>query len=318
MANQTIQSSALADDEIDLGKLFGILIDAKWFIISITLFFCNIRYRGRVAINSDLQSRRVNTNRKEEFRWYLAMVGDMGELFSAESSATTEIEIIKSRMILGDTVDKFNLTTIATPDYLPFVGKGLARINGTQNYISLTTFEVPRTARGLSHQLIATDIEKGQFSLMLEDQMVLSGSVGQLIEMNGYRVKVNQLNAQNEDTFTISKISKLDAINKLASQLSISERGSQTGIVSLSIEGEYPDHNQLVLNDVVQNYFLQNVRRNSAEAEQSLNFLKGHLPEIKDKLTISEDTLNSFRQKKTKSIDLNLEAQSTLKSDGGT
>ncbi len=43
-----------------------------------------------------------------------AMVGDMGELFSAESSATTEIEIIKSRMILGDTVDKFNLTTIAT------------------------------------------------------------------------------------------------------------------------------------------------------------------------------------------------------------
>ncbi|TOK64531.1 hypothetical protein CGI13_24070, partial [Vibrio parahaemolyticus] len=94
----------------------------------------------------------------------------------------------------------------------------------------------------------------------------LSGSVGQLIEMNGYRVKVNQLNAQNEDTFTISKISKLDAINKLASQLSISERGSQTGIVSLSIEGEYPDHNQLVLNDVVQNYFLQNVRRNSAEA----------------------------------------------------
>ncbi|MDF4952239.1 tyrosine-protein kinase, partial [Vibrio parahaemolyticus] len=155
-------------------------------------------------------------------------------------------------------------------------------------------------------------IEKGQFSLMLEDQMVLSGSVGQLIEMNGYRVKVNQLNAQNEDTFTISKISKLDAINKLASQLSISERGSQTGIVSLSIEGECPDHNQLVLNDVVQNYFLQNVRRNSAEAEQSLNFLKGHLPEIKEKLTISEDTLNSFRQE-NESIDLNLEAQSTLK-----
>ncbi len=96
---------------------------------------------------------------------------------------------------------------------------------------------------------------------MLEDQMVLSGSVGQLIEMNGYRVKVNQLNAQNEDTFTISKISKLDAINKLASQLSISERGSQTGIVSLSIEGEYPDHNQLVLNDVVQNYFCRMLKK---------------------------------------------------------
>ncbi|TOM73406.1 tyrosine-protein kinase, partial [Vibrio parahaemolyticus] len=312
MANQTIQSSALADDEIDLGKLFGILIDAKWFIISITLFFATLGIAVALLSTPIYKADALIQIEKKSSGGISAMVGDMGELFSAESSATTEIEIIKSRMILGDTVDKFNLTTIATPDYLPFVGKGLARINGTQNYISLTTFEVPRTARGLSHQLIATDIEKGQFSLMLEDQMVLSGSVGQLIEMNGYRVKVNQLNAQNEDTFTISKISKLDAINKLASQLSISERGSQTGIVSLSIEGEYPDHNQLVLNDVVQNYFLQNVRRNSAEAEQSLNFLKGHLPEIKDKLTISEDTLNSFRQE-NESIDLNLEAQSTLK-----
>ncbi|HCH1458066.1 TPA: polysaccharide biosynthesis tyrosine autokinase [Vibrio parahaemolyticus] len=312
MANQTIQSSALADDEIDLGKLFGILIDAKWFIISITLFFATLGIAVALLSTPIYKADALIQIEKKSSGGISAMVGDMGELFSAESSATTEIEIIKSRMILGDAVDKFNLTTIATPDYLPFVGKGLARINGTQNYISLTTFEVPRTARGLSHQLIATDVEKGQFSLMLEDQMVLSGSVGQLIEMNGYRVKVNQLNAQNEDTFTISKISKLDAINKLASQLSISERGNQTGIVSLSIEGEYPDHNQLVLNDVVQNYFLQNVRRNSAEAEQSLNFLKGHLPEIKDKLTISEDTLNSFRQE-NESIDLNLEAQSTLK-----
>ncbi len=66
------------------------------------------------------------------------MVGDMGELFSAESSATTEIEIIKSRMILGDTVDKFNLTTIATPDYLPFVGKGL---DTNQRYSKLHFFD---------------------------------------------------------------------------------------------------------------------------------------------------------------------------------
>ncbi len=168
---------------------------------------------------------------------------------------------------MGDTVDKFNLTTIATPDYLPFIGKGLARINGTQNYISVSTFEMPRTAQGYKHQLVVTDAEKGSFDLMIEEQIVLSGVVGQTIEMNGYRIKVRELVAQNEDSFSIGKISKLDAINRLASQLSISERGAKTGIVSLSIEGEYPERNQQILNDVVQNYFLQNVRRNSAEAE---------------------------------------------------
>ncbi|WP_101959790.1 polysaccharide biosynthesis tyrosine autokinase [Vibrio harveyi] len=312
MANQTISSSAPTDDEIDLGKLFGILIDAKWFIIGITLLFATIGIAVALLSTPIYKADALIQIEQKSSGGISAMVGDMGELFAAESSATTEIEIIKSRMILGDTVDKFNLTTIATPDYLPFIGKGLARINGTQDYISVSTFEMPRTAQGYKHQLVVTDAEKGSFDLMIEDQIVLSGVAGQTIEMNGYRIKVRELVAQNEDSFSIGKISKLDAINRLASQLSISERGAKTGIVSLSIEGEYPERNQQILNDVVQNYFLQNVRRNSAEAEQSLNFLKDHLPEIKEKLTGSEDVLNRFRQE-NESIDLNLEAQSTLK-----
>ncbi|MFM2624900.1 polysaccharide biosynthesis tyrosine autokinase [Vibrio owensii] len=312
MANQTISSSAPTDDEIDLGKLFGILIDAKWFIIGITLLFATIGIAVALLSTPIYKADALIQIEQKSSGGISAMVGDMGDLFAAESSATTEIEIIKSRMILGDTVDKFNLTTIATPEYLPFVGKGLARINGTQNYISVSSFAIPRTAQGFKHHLVVTDAEKGTFDLMIEDQVVLSGVVGQTIEMNGYHIKVRELVAQNEDTFSISKISKLDAINRLASQLSISERGAKTGIVSLSIEGEHPERNQQILNDVVQNYFLQNVRRNSAEAEQSLNFLKDHLPEIKDKLNGSEDVLNRFRQE-NESIDLNLEAQSTLK-----
>ncbi|WP_264407629.1 polysaccharide biosynthesis tyrosine autokinase [Vibrio owensii] len=312
MANQTISSSAPTDDEIDLGKLFGILIDAKWFIIGITLLFATMGIAVALLSTPIYKADALIQIEQKSSGGISAMVGDMGDLFAAESSATTEIEIIKSRMILGDTVDKFNLTTIATPEYLPLVGKGLARINGTQNYISVSSFAIPRTAQGFKHHLVVTDAEKGTFDLMIEEQIVLSGVVGQTIEMNGYHIKVRELVAQNEDTFSISKISKLDAINRLASQLSISERGAKTGIVSLSIEGEYPERNQQILNDVVQNYFLQNVRRNSAEAEQSLNFLKDHLPEIKDKLNGSEDVLNRFRQE-NESIDLNLEAQSTLK-----
>ncbi|KIF52854.1 polysaccharide biosynthesis tyrosine autokinase [Vibrio owensii] len=312
MANQTISSSAPTDDEIDLGKLFGILIDAKWFIIGITLLFATMGIAVALLSTPIYKADALIQIEQKSSGGISAMVGDMGDLFAAESSATTEIEIIKSRMILGDTVDKFNLTTIATPEYLPFIGKGLARINGTQNYISVSSFVIPRTAQGFKHHLVVTDAKKGTFDLMIEDQVALSGVVGQTIEMNGYHIKVRELVAQNEDTFSISKISKLDAINRLASQLSISERGAKTGIVSLSIEGEYPERNQQILNDVVQNYFLQNVRRNSAEAEQSLNFLKDHLPEIKDKLNGSEDVLNRFRQE-NESIDLNLEAQSTLK-----
>ncbi|TOB50011.1 tyrosine-protein kinase, partial [Vibrio parahaemolyticus] len=242
-----------------------------------------------------------------------AMVGDMGELFSAESSATTEIEIIKSRMILGGTVDKFNLTTVVSPNYMPIIGKGLARIQGEQISINVTRFNAPSYAVGIPLTLEVVDAEQKAFKLTEDNgSVVLEGKVGELLEKNGYQFLATELVAQTGDSFTVSKISKLDAINKLQENLSISERGKQTGIISLSFSGEDRTKIQAILNDISQNYFLQNVQRNSAEAEQSLEFLKGHLPDIKIKLTASEDVLNRFRQE-NESIDLGLEAQSTLK-----
>ena len=42
------------------------------------------------------------------------------------------------------------------------------------------------------------------------------------------------------------------------------------------MEGENPSQTAAILNHIAQTYFLQNVERNSAEAQQSLVFLKGH------------------------------------------
>ncbi|AUI88711.1 tyrosine-protein kinase [Vibrio azureus] len=309
-----IKNSAVdnTDDEIDLRQLFSILLDSKWLIISFILLFAALGLAFAQLSSPIFKADALIQIEKKSSGGISAMVGDMGELFSSEASCATEMELLKSRMILGDTVDKFNLTTIVTPLYLPVIGKGIARINNSQHYLTLSKFDVPSHVTGLTHEMIITDSEKGHFQLLLNDKIVLSGQQGKLIEKNGYKVRVNELISNNDDRFSINKVSKLDAINTLTSKLSITEKGAQTGIISLSIEGEQPQLNQAILNDVVQNYFLQNVRRNSAEAEQSLTFLTSHLPKIKEKLNSSEDLLNQFRQQ-NESIDLNLEAQSTLK-----
>ncbi|MDF2153016.1 polysaccharide biosynthesis tyrosine autokinase [Vibrio sp. CAU 1672] len=313
MTTQTIKQSRQVDDEIDLGKLFGIIIDAKWIILCTVLLFSIVGVGVAILSTPIYKADALIQIEKKSSGGISAMVGDMGDLFAAESSATTEIEIIKSRMILGDTVDKFNLTTVVTPDYLPIIGKGLARLQGKQNYLNVSRFTPPSYAMGVPHTLKVLDPAKQTFQLLQDEgRVVLEGQVGQLIESNGYQFKATELVASDDSTFTIRKISKLDAINQLQQNLSISERGKQTGIISLSFSGENRAHIQAILNDISQNYFLQNVQRNSAEAEQSLEFLKGHLPDIKSTLTTAEDALNRFRQA-NESIDLGLEAQSTLK-----
>ncbi|EHH1226777.1 polysaccharide biosynthesis tyrosine autokinase [Vibrio vulnificus] len=302
-----------SSDEIDLGKLLGILLDAKWIILVTTFFFAV----GGVAVallSTPIYKADALLQIEEKSKGGIGSLvgGDMGELFSQESSATTEIEIIKSRMILGDTVDKFNLTTVAEPKYLPVIGKGLARIAGKVNQIEISRYTVPEYAQEMKHTLVVLDAEKKTYQLVRGDeQVVLQGVAGELAKKDGYELFVTEIRSHNDQEFAIGQRSRLEAIEWLKQNLAISERGKQTGILQLSFEGESRKQISELLNHISQTYFLQNVERNSAEAEKSLTFLKGHLPDIKTSLTTAEDTLNRFRQD-NESIDLGLEAKATL------
>ncbi|PKH05328.1 polysaccharide biosynthesis tyrosine autokinase [Moritella sp. Urea-trap-13] len=312
--NKPQQSNSDAD-EIDLGKLFGILLDARWSIIAVTFIFAifGVSY---ALLATPVYKADALIQVEQKSSGMSALVGDMGDMFSSESSATTEVEIIKSRMILSQTVEKLNLTTLAAPTYLPVIGKGLARMGGQQNDIAISRFEIPSYASAYAKSafsLIIDDASKGAYSLYNADERkVLSGVVGELAQNNDYRLFVQVLVGNTADEFSVVKQSQLDAIQWLQQNLSVSERGKQTGILQLSFSGEDKVLIEAILNDVSQNYFLQNVERNSAEAEKSLTFLQSHLPNIKTELTAAEDTLNRFRQA-NESIDLGLEAESTLK-----
>ncbi|AEX20715.1 polysaccharide biosynthesis tyrosine autokinase [Vibrio sp. EJY3] len=309
---QQRSSVEAASNVVDFGKLFGILLDAKWTILFTTFLFAI----GGVAVallstpiykaDALLQIESKNSGGVG------SLVGDMGELFSQESSASTEIEIIKSRMILGDTADKFNLTTVVTPDYFPVIGKGLARISGEVNQITLSRYVIPDFAKGSTHRLVVVDTEKQTYQLLRDnEQVVLEGEAGKLAKNNGYELFITAIHAKTGQEFNIGKRSRMNAIGWLMGSLSISERGRQTGILQLSFVGENRTQITNILNHISQTYFLQNVERQSAEAEKSLVFLKNQLPDIKSSLTAAEDALNQYRQAND-SIDLGLEAKSTL------
>lgn len=313
IAQNTQPNTSSGSDEIDLGKLFGILIDSRWLIIITTFIFALIGI-SYALLATPIYKADALIQIEQKSTGMPALGGDMAEMFGgAESSATTEIEIIKSRMVLGDTVDKLNLTTVATPIYTPVFGKGLARLLGDSHQISVSRFTVPENTGALTSDVLTiTNSAQGEYSLANSDgRELLTGKVGTLATNNGYSLFVTQLIGSDGATFSVSKISRLNAIQALQKDLSIAEQGKQTGILQLSMTGENRAKIKNILNDISQTYFLQNVARNSAEAENSLVFLKQHLPKIKQQLTAAEDKLNSYRQA-NESVDLGLEAKTTL------
>lgn len=300
-------------DEIDLGKLLGILLDAKWLIMVTTFAFAVFGIAFALLSTPIYKADALIQIEEKSSGGISSMVGDMGELFSQESSATTEVEIIKSRMILGETVDKFNLTTVTSPIYAPIVGKGFARLTGDINHIAVSRFTLPSYASAYAHTIQVVDAEQGTYQLVRDDErVILTGKIGEPATADGYSLFVADFESSNGFEFAIGKQTRLEAIEWLKSSLSLSEQGKQTGILKLSFEGEDKQKISEILNHISQIYFLQNVKRNSAEAEKSLAFLESHLPGIKSELTGYEDVLNNYRQAND-SIDLGLEAQSTLK-----
>ena len=300
-------------DEIDLGKLLGILLDAKWLIMVTTFAFAVFGIAFALLSTPIYKADALIQIEEKSSGGISSMVGDMGDLFSQESSATTEVEIIKSRMILGETVDKFNLTTVTSPIYTPIVGKGFARLTGDINHIAVSRFTLPSYASVYAHTIQIVDAEQGTYQLVRDDErVILTGKIGEPATADGYSLFVADFESSNGFEFAIGKQTRLEAIEWLKSSLSLSEQGKQTGILKLSFEGEDKQKISEILNHISQIYFLQNVKRNSAEAEKSLAFLESHLPGIKSELTGYEDVLNNYRQAND-SIDLGLEAQSTLK-----
>ncbi|MFM2667051.1 polysaccharide biosynthesis tyrosine autokinase [Vibrio mediterranei] len=313
MLTDTKKAYDTASDEIDLGRLFGMLLDAKWVIIGTTFLFAALGvvyalmatpiYKADALIQVESKKSGVST-----------LISDgLGDIFSQESSASTEIEIINSRMVLGETVDKLNLTTIAVPKTLPIIGKGLSRLQGEQLSIDIARFEMPEYLAPVSLTLTVKDDKAESYQVTTEDgKLVLAGRTGELAENGDWQLFVRHIDAEQGSQFMLSKRSRLEAIQWLQQTLSISERSKQTGILQLTFEGEDKTQIKAILDDISQNYFLQNVARQSAEAEKSLVFLQRNLPQIKATLNDSEDKLNRFRQQ-NESVDLGLEAQSALK-----
>lgn len=307
MPNPNNQPQRNDDDEIDLGRLLGLLIDHKWLIAGITaaFMFAGVVY-AMLATPIYQADALLQVEKKSSG---IPALGEMSEMFATESEAATEIEIMKSRMVIGTVVDQLKLTNVVKPNYLPFIGEFLARRAPEKDVVQLEVLEVPSSQVGKELEL---KFDGSVFTLIDSDgNEVLSGVVGSPAEKNEWRIHISNAVTANTDSFTVTKLNRLKAINDWQSILSVSERGKQTGILNASIQHPEPKFAERVLDAIATEYMLQNIRRNAAEAENSLEFLQRQIPTIKQNLNDAEEKLNSYRLQ-SQSVDLTLETQGLL------
>jgi tyrosine-protein kinase Etk/Wzc len=325
MQNNTPTTAAQHDsDEIDLLALLGALIDGKWVIAGFTVCFAVIGVAYALLATPIYQANAL-IQIEEKSGNTLSGLGELSDMLGSTPEAVTEIELLKSRAVIGQAVDNLKLDIIVEPHYFPIIGRWMARRYepGTKDEIaspllgfdsfawggeSVHIFQLDVPSSYLSKPLELIAGENNTYTLYNDDgEILLQGAVGEQVSSSGFTMQVKTLNARPETRFDVIKQRKLNTIIDYRA----AERGKDSGIISLSMQHDNPQYAISILDEVSRLYVRQNVERNSAEAAQSLEFLREQLPQVRKELERYEQALNEY-QTSTKSVDITIETQAIL------
>ncbi|AEX53442.1 tyrosine-protein kinase [Rahnella aquatilis CIP 78.65 = ATCC 33071] len=297
-------------DEFDLRKNMGAIIDKRYIIIVITFIFVFIgllyAFLSSPVYHADAL---VQVDPSGE----IDMMSNISQLLPAKSPVSaTEMQLITSRAILGETVTQLNLDTEVRFTSFPIIGEAIRRYSqpGVPR-ISVDIFEPRGGVIGDSYTLEI--LSNAEYQITSPSGATVSGMAGKILDTPEFRIEVNEINALKGDKFSVTKVEVLKVIEELRANVNVIDQGKDTGILTISYNGRDRKQIKNILQTIIDCYALQSIHRKAEEAEKSLGFIKSQLPLVKNNLGIAETKLNAFRSRNN-SVDLPMEAKSTLDS----
>jgi tyrosine-protein kinase Etk/Wzc len=322
-----------AEDEIDLSEIAAALWESKLLISAIAAGTLALGvayavlstpvYRADAMVQVDTDAGAGAVNDK---------LGELAELFGSKATADAEIELIRSRDLIDDTVKRLHLDITAEPRYFPLIGGWIARsadagqladpVWGLSSFawggekLGVTQFDVPPALYDKKFTLIAGSNETFQLSDP-DGNVVIKGRIGESLSgatsFGAVHLKVDAFTARSGTRFKLVRASTQLVTEKLQKALDISEKVKQSGIVAVRLDGLDSARTANTVNTIVRGYVQRNVGLKSGQAQQMLGFLSNQMPELKSGLDNAEQRYNTFRNK-SGTIDLEAESRLLLQS----
>lgn len=316
------------DDAIDIASYLDFLIEHRWLIASIA-FTVTVLGVAYALIAKPVYQSNILVQVEDSAGSSASILGDMASLFDVKTAATAEMEVIRSRMVVTQAVENMHLDIVVRPKHFPLIGAFIARQNkglsepglfGLGGYVwaaekaEVSLFNVPQEFENEPFTLVANG--RDGFRLKNTDADIDSaGRIGEPLSIKtpagAIELQVDRLAANAGAQFSLTRLPQLQKVEELQENLKIAERGKQSGVIGVSLEGTDALQTTAILNEIGREYIRQNVERKSEEAEKSLVFLDQQLPELKKELERSESKYNQLRNSRG-TIDLTEEAKTAL------
>jgi tyrosine-protein kinase Etk/Wzc len=338
MINPTAQPLALQTDtpliftddrQADLPAYLAIIIAQRWLIAGIALalglagviyaYMAKPVYEANLLVHVEEKGQREPKN----------ILGEAGSMIDYKTPAAAEIELLRSRMVVAQAIDNLRLYIHTKPQYLPMIGSWLAKLDLSgsvpwlrglggyawgKEHIDIAEFNLPAELE--NHEFILRVQKDGWVEVSnTENDIFFTGKVGETINHLSNEgtilLKVAKLYAYPGTEFTLTRSSRLAAIEGIQQALSVNEMGKQSGVLSATLKGDNAVNVYQLLTEISKQYMAQNGARRTEEADKSLAYLNQRLPELKLQLEQAEARYNQFRNTHG-TVDLGEEAKINL------
>lgn len=316
-----------ADNRIDLARILRVAFDHRALILTITALFALLGV-GYAIVATPIY-RASAMIQIEPKKAGITGVPEAVPRPNSVSQAVTEIELIKSRSVLGRTVNDLKLYITTRPKYLPLLGSYMARqhdpvndgelavpLLGMDSYAwggeKLDVFQLDVPEAYLGEKLLLRAGSAGAFSLYDKDEhLLLSGKTNEAVQHKGFRLQIAELKARPGTEFSIMRSRPQTSALGYQKRLKVGEAGKDSGIIYLTLEDPDSDKANRVLDKISRLYVRQNIERSSAEAAQRLEFLRSQVPLVRKELEKAEAALNDY-QTSAQSVDISIETKGVL------
>ena len=305
-----MSQTANTEDTIDLKELFFSLI-AQWKMITLCVLFSIICALLYLRTTPDTYAVDALVQVEDSKGASAALLGDLSSMIEQKSPAQAEIEILKSRLVLGSAIDHLNLDIrvsgtednfwnrlVAKHEYDSEYSSQSVLFKDNQKSFDIRQFDIPQYFQDKN---LILKFAQGKYSLTdaATGQVVFSAPLNQVSQLQSefglWKVAIFSQDSFNA-AYNIQKQSLPAAMKSLTANYSVAEKGKLTGVLGLNYQGSDKQHITQVLNAILAAYSQQNIERRSAETAQTLKFLEEQLPELRQQLDVAEREFSRFRQ----------------------
>ena len=288
------------NDSLDIREEIGkYLRHWKLFLLSAIFFLAAAYFKLRYStpLYSVSSSILIKDNKNAGISTELAAFEDLGIVGGmSANNPDNEIEILKSRNILGKVIDSLQLN-------ISYFTEG--RVNTSERYKEDSPILFVKTGvfnKKNSNSFIVKIVDSLNYEFVgIDGDLISSHAFGESVTINNetFIVESNKNNKPKEEEIVLVKItSKNSLINQLKRSIEITLLNENSSILLLNLNGSVIEKAEDILNELVKQYNTDAISDKNLISQNTKDFIDDRLRKIKSDLFLIDDKVKDFKDSK--------------------